>query len=350
MKLIIQIPCYNEEESLSYTLADIPKKIEGITDIKVLVIDDGSLDSTVDVAINGGVDYIVRHGKNRGLANAFSTGIETALRLGADIIVNTDADNQYQGKCISDIVKPILQGKAQIVVGVRPIELIEDFTLLKKYLQRIGSYFVRKFASVDIEDTTSGFRAYSREAAMSIVVVSSFTYTLETIIQAGRRRIPLTSVPIKVNRKMRESRLFHGIGQYVFRSIRDILFISTQVRPFRTFGIIGLISFAFGTLIGIRFLVLLYLAKGVFEVGGSGHSQSLILAAILLLFGCTSFLVGLLADQIGANRILLERIHAQLNRNFDYMPDSSKDGMKIFYLKKLPATSVVSEKAKDIGT
>jgi len=297
-----------------------------------MVVDDGSTDGTVNVAIQNGVDYVVRHRKNRGLANTFSTGIDAALSLGADIIVNTDGDNQYQGQCIPDLINPILNGEAEIVVGTRSIESIDDFSTIKKRLQRLGSYMVSRFAGINVPDTTSGFRAYTRRAAMSIVVVSKFTYTLETIIQAGRRQIPLVSVPIRTNRKTRESRLFRGVTQYVLRSIRDILLVFTQVRPLRTFGTIGAVSIAVGTIIGIRFLILLYLAGGNFQ-GGSGHVQSLILATIFLLFGATSLLVGLLADQIGANRILLEKIYAQNRANAFDASNLSQKNVNLVYRK-----------------
>jgi hypothetical protein len=218
------------------------------------------------------------------------------------------------------LVKPIIDGKSEIVIGARPIDEIDDFTTLKKKLQQVGSFMVSHFAGIDVPDTTSGFRAYTRKAATSICVVSNFTYTLETIIQAGRRRIPLTSVPIKTNKKTRESRLFRNSTQYVLRSIADMILISTQVRPLRTFGSIGFVSIFIGTVIGIRFLMLLNLAGGTF-LGQSGHVQSLILAAIFILFGSTSLLIGLVADQVGANRILLEKIYAQ-NREIAF--DKSK--------------------------
>lgn len=315
MKMIIQIPCYNEAKTLPITLASLPKKIEGVTDLKVMVINDGSLDDTVEIAIKNGVDYVVSHRKNRGLANTFSSGMEAALRLGADIIVNTDGDNQYQGHYIIDLIQPILNGEAEIVIGVRPIEEIEDFSKIKKRLQRLGSLIVSWLAGINVPDTTSGFRAYSRNAANSIAVISNFTYTLETIIQAGRRKIPLVSVPIKTNRKTRESHLFRGITQYIVRSIRDIILISTQVRPLKTFGTIGAISISIGFLIGLRFLLLSY-GTQAFTPGESGHVQSLILAAILIIFGGVSLLVGLLADQVGANRIMLEKILAQVQLEY----------------------------------
>lgn len=334
VKLIIQIPCYNEEKTLPATLADLPKQIEGITDMKVMVVDDGSSDRTVEIAIENGVDYVLQNRKNRGLANTFSSGIETALMLGADIIVNTDGDNQYQGRYIRDLIRPIVEGKSEIVIGARPIDQIDDFSLIKKKLQRFGSVMVSRFAGVEVPDATSGFRAYSRKAANSLAVVSTFTYTLETVIQAGRRHIPLVSIPVKTNKKTRESRLFRGSTQYVLRGLRDIILVSTQVRPLRTFGIIGGASVLIGTIIGIRFLVLLYLSGGNF-IGESGHVQSLILASVLILFGSTSFLVGLVADQIGANRILLEKIYAQVRLTAHSKPTPISEIPNLLFHKTL---------------
>jgi len=339
LKLVIQIPCYNEEDTLKETLADLPGKIAGISEIKILIIDDGSTDNTVQVAIDNGADYIIRNRQNRGLANTFSTGIEAALTLGADIIVNTDGDNQYQGKYITDLVKPIVEAKTEIVIGCRPIEDIDDFSKIKKKLQRFGSYMVSRFAGISIPDTTSGFRAYSRTAAMSMVVVSSFTYTLETIIQAGRRRIPVMSIPIETNRKTRESRLFKSSAQYVRRSMISMLLVSTQLRPLKTFSLIGGLSLFVGVLIGARFLISYYLQGGELA-GTSGHVQSLILAAVFLLFGSTSFLVGLIADQISANRVLLEEIYSQ-NRMLKYGGSVSINDVKnLIYCKVSNSASV----------
>ena len=311
MKLIVQIPCFNEEDTIEETLNDIPRDIEGFSEVKTLIIDDGSTDNTVAKAIDSGVDYIVQNRQNRGLAKTFNTGIESALMLGADVIVNTDGDNQYQGKYIKDLVAPIVDKKAEIVIGCRPIEDIDDFSWIKKKLQRLGSYTVSKFAGVNVEDTTSGFRAYSRKAALSLAVLSSFTYTLETIIQAGRRRMPIVSIPIKTNKKTRESRLFKSTAQYIFKSFWNILLVSTQVRPIKTFGTIGGVSTFLGVLLGLRFIILSYFNSGGVFYGEGGYVQSLILSAILILFGSTSFLVGLVADQISANRILLEEIYTQ---------------------------------------
>jgi glycosyltransferase involved in cell wall biosynthesis len=321
-KLIIQMPCYNEENTLEQTLKDLPTSIEGIDEIKTLVIDDGSTDKTAEVAKACGVDYIVRNPRNLGLAATYSVGIETSLKLGADIIVNTDGDNQYRGDCVKDLASPILDGKSEIVIGCRPIEEISDFSWLKKKLQRLGSYVVSQVAGISIPDTTSGFRAYSRKAAMSLMVVSSFTYTIETIIQAGRRRIPMVTVPIKTNKKTRDSVLFKSMRQYIVKSMSTIFLISTQVKPLRTFGIIGFLSLFAGFLLGLRFILIMVTTTDIGFDGQSGHVQSLILAAVFLLFGSTSFLVGLLADQIGANRILLEEIYTQ-NRSMAYEKSNS---------------------------
>lgn len=315
MKLIIMIPCFNESETLPLTLSLIPRQFLGVDTTEVLVVNDGSCDSTAKVAIDNGVDYIVSHKKNRGLANAFSTGLSACLSLNADIIVNTDADNQYDSSYIQDLISPIIANRADIVIGVRPIMEISEFSLLKKQLQRFGSIVVSKLAGIDVSDTTSGFRAYSRTAAQQLSVVSRFTYTLETLIQAGRRRIPLECVPIKTNSKSRDSRLFSSNFAYIVRSIRDMLLISTQIRPLYTFSIIGAISFFSGFLLGVRFVVLYLFAPETFYMQ-SGYVQSLLLGTILMLFGSTSFLVGLLADQIGANRILLEKVLAyQMKQN-----------------------------------
>lgn len=350
MRLIIQIPCYNEEGMIAKTLADLPKNIDGIDDIVVMVVDDGSIDNTVSIAIENGVDYVVKHKKNRGLANTFSTGIDTALQLGADIIVNTDGDNQYRGECIADLVKPIIEQESEIVIGERPIEEIDDFSSTKKYLQRMGSYVVSKFAGIKIPDTTSGFRAYSRKAAMSLTVVSSFTYTLETIIQAGRRRIPMMSVPIKTNKKTRESRLFNSSAGYIARSIRDIILISTQVKPIRIFGFIGGTSVLIGVILGLRFLGLLYSSGGDFY-GESGHVQSLILSAIFIIFGSTSFLVGLIADQVGANRIILEKIYEQNRINsYKNIVNSETDSNIIFTKTFIGDVLSESRKAQSAAT
>lgn len=302
MKLIIQIPCFNEEETLPITIHDIPKKIPGIREVEVLIIDDGSSDNTVETAKRLGVNHIVRFPKNRGLAEAFKAGIDACLKLGADIIVNTDADNQYKGSDIPKLITPILNGSYEMVIGDRKTDTIDHFSKTKKFFQRFGSSVVRKLSRTDVPDTTSGFRAYSRDAALKLNVVSEFTYTLETIIQAGHKKIAVGHVEIGTNGKLRESRLFKGIFNYMRRSAKTIIRIYTMYRPMRVFMTAGLISALIGTLIGIRFLFF------YFGGSGSGHIQSLILAAVLLIIGFQLGTLGLIADLISSNRKLLEDV------------------------------------------
>ncbi len=302
MKLIIQIPCYNEETTLPLTLADLPRKIDGIDSIEVLVIDDGSTDNTVKVARELGVNYIVSFPQNKGLAKVFNSGIDACLKLGADIIVNTDADNQYCGDDIEKLIRPILNGDAEIVIGDRNTGEIEHFSWVKKKLQRYGSWVVRHLSDTDIPDATSGFRAFSREAALQMNVVTRFTYTLETIIQAGKKNLAVSHVQIRTNEKLRESKLFKSNWQYIKRSVSTILRIYTMYEPFKMFTYIGGGFFLAGFLIGLRFLFY-YLF-----VSGAGHIQSLILAAVLLIVGFQIFVIGLLADIIGSNRQLIENI------------------------------------------
>jgi len=304
LKLIIQIPCLNEEETLQKTLEDLPKKLPGIDQIEILIIDDGSTDGTVKRAIELGVDHVLSFPNNKGLARAFSAGLHACIYLNADIIVNTDADNQYYGGGISKIVEPILKHKADMVIGCRPISEMSEFSFLKKCLQRLGSFIVRQLSNTDIADATSGFRAFSRYAALRINVVSQFSYTLESIIQAGSRSITIVGVSISVNPKTRESRLFKSNWQYIVKSISIMLRLSTQFRPAKTFSLVGGLSLVSGFLLGVRYL------NFFFTGSPSGHEQSSILSAILLLFGGFSFLAGLLADQIGANRQLIEEVIA----------------------------------------
>ncbi len=308
MKLIIQIPCYNEEKTLPVTLANIPRQVEGVDEVEILVIDDGSTDRTVEVAREHGADHIVRLTNNKGLAEAFMAGLDAALRLGADIIVNTDGDNQYNGADIARLIRPIVEGKADMVVGDRQIDTIEHFSPAKKTLQKLGSWVVRQVSGTDVPDATSGFRALSREAAMRMNVVSRFTYTLETIIQAGKKNIALTSVPVRTNEKLRESRLFGSMWGYIKRSVGTIFRIYAMYEPLRTFAIIGTLIFGSGAAIGVRFLYF-YLTGH-----GGGHVQSLILAAILSIVGFQVIMIGLLADLIGANRRLLEDALYRLKR------------------------------------
>lgn len=300
MKLIIQIPCLNEERTLPITLADLPKAIPGVDQIEVLVIDDGSSDRTVQVAREHGVDHIVRLTGRKGLATAFKTGLDVAAKLGADIIVNTDGDNQYSGACIPDLIKPILDGRADMVIGDRQVENVGHFSFIKKKLQRLGSWVVRQLSGTDIADTTSGFRAYSRDAALRVNVVSRFTYTLETIIQAGKKNIAITHVPVQTNGKLRESRLFRSIPSYIGRSISTIFRIYTMYEPLRIFSLIGTIIFVAGL---IRPVIFVY---DYFVTGGAGHIQSLILSAVLMMVGFLFFMMGVLADLISGHRQLTE--------------------------------------------
>lgn len=302
MKLFIQIPCYNEAETLPKTLADLPKEIDGIDEIELLVIDDGSTDDTAQVAREHGVHHLVRFNKNKGLAKGFMAGLDACLRLGADIIVNTDADNQYKGSCIKDLVQPILRGEADVVIGDRNTNDIEHFSWSKKKLQKLGSWVVRQVSDTNVPDATSGFRAWSREAALQMNIVSQFTYTLETIIQAGKKDLAITHVGIETNPKLRESRLFGSNWSYIKKSMSTIARIYAMYEPLKTFAYIGAIIFGAGFLVGLRF-IFFYLSGN-----GGGHIQSLILAAILLIVGFQVIIIGLLADVIGSNRQLIENV------------------------------------------
>jgi glycosyltransferase involved in cell wall biosynthesis len=300
MKLIVQIPCFNEETSLPLTLRDIPRTIEGIDKIEILVIDDGSTDRTAEIAKELGVDHIVKFTKNKGLARAFTSGIDASIKLGADIIVNTDADNQYKGEDIPKLIKPILEGKADIVVGDRRVNSIEHFSSTKKVLQSVGSWVVRKLSETDIPDTTSGFRAYSKDAALKLNIVSPFTYTLESIIQAGKKHMTIVHVPIRTNEKLRESRLFKSIPAYIKRSIITIIRMYTMFQPLKVFFYIGISLFSLGCLGILRFLYFFFAA------GGAGHIQSLIVSGVLIILGFMLLMIGLIADIISFNRQLIE--------------------------------------------
>ena len=302
MKLIIQIPCLNEAETLPETLKVLPRQVPGFTVVEWLVVDDGSQDKTAEVARALGVDHVVRHRRNKGLARAFITGLNECLRLGADVIVNTDADNQYEADDIPKLVAPILEGKADVVIGARPINTHKHFSLTKKLLQKVGSWVVRQVSHTDIPDTTSGFRALNREAAQRTMVFNEYTYTLETIIQAGHRKLAITSIPVRVNEVTRPSRLFRSIPAYVRQSMITIVRIYVIYRPFHFFGSIGLLFFLAGVLIGVRFMYY-YLTDG-----GSGHLQSLILMSVLLGMGFQTLLIAFVADLFAANRKMLEEI------------------------------------------
>jgi glycosyltransferase involved in cell wall biosynthesis len=302
MKLIIQIPCYNEAETLPRTIPEIPRQIEGVDSVEILVIDDGSRDGTSAVARSLGVDHIVRFPNHRGLASAFNAGIYSALTMGADIIVNTDADNQYNAGDIENLIRPIVHGEADVVIGDRNVDSIEHFSFFKRKLQRFGSWVVRQVSGTKIPDATSGFRAYSREAAMRVNILTEFTYTLETIISAGKKRMAIQHIPVRTNPKLRESRLFNNTWDYVKKSIVTIIRIYTHYEPLKIFFYIGSLVFGVGVIIGLRFLYYYFFGNS------QGHIQSLILAAVLLIVGFQIFLIGLVSDLIFGNRKILEEI------------------------------------------
>lgn len=306
MKLIIQIPCYNEAATLGVTLAALPRQVPGFDSVEWLIVDDGSKDATVEIAKSNGVDHIIRHTHNQGLARAFMTGLDTCLHLGADVIVNTDADNQYDANDIPALTSPILERRAEIVIGVRPIATIEHFSPAKKLLQRLGSWVVRVASKTNIPDAPSGFRAISRAAAQRLIVFNDYTYTLETIIQAGQKNMAITSVPIRVNENLRPSRLVKNVPSYIRRSIVTIVRIFIIYRPFRFFATIGIVLFCIGLLIGLRFL------WKYLDGEGEGHVQSLILAALLLGMGFQTLLIAFIADLLAANRKLLEDVRFRL--------------------------------------
>lgn len=305
MKLIIQIPCYNEAGTLPQTLASLPRRLPGIDVVEWLVIDDGSRDETAAVARAHGVDHIVHFPRNRGLAAAFMTGLQRSLELGADIIVNTDADNQYRAEGIPSLVQPILDNQADYVIGARPITNIAHFTWLKKRLQRLGSLVVRLASKTSVPDATSGFRAISREAAQGLQVFSQYTYTLETIIQAGQKGMRVTSVPILINPPTRPSRLMRTIPEYIFRSISTIVRVFVIYRPFRFFFISGSVFMAIGCILSLRFLWFYFQDK-------NGYIQSLIFAGIFCAMGFQTIMTGFVVDLLSVNRRILEDIQARL--------------------------------------
>lgn len=309
MKLIIQIPCFNEAETLPLTISDLPRQVPGFDEVEILVIDDGSTDGTAAVAREHGADHILQLRHNRGLAYAFNAGLERALILGADVIVNTDGDNQYRGEGITDLVCPILEGRAEMVVGDRRVDTIQHFSWTKKLLQKMGSWVVRWASGTDIPDSTSGFRAFSRDVALQLTVYSAHTYTLETIIQAGKKGIEITHVPIATNEELRESRLIRSIPGYVVSSAITILRILLMYEALRIFLTIGAVLFGFGTILVLRFLYYFLIGEG------QGHVQSLIIAAILIVLGFQTFLLGLLADLIAKNRRLNEEMAYRLRKS-----------------------------------
>ena len=299
-KLIIQIPCLNEAETLPGTLRDLPRSIPGIDLIEVLVIDDGSRDGTTEVARAHGVEHIVRFRRRKGLAAAFVAGVDAAVKLGADFIVNTDADNQYVGADIIKLIEPLVRGEADIVIGDRNIQAVGEMSWQKKRLQRIGSWVVRQVSGTQVPDTTSGFRAYTREAALRMTIVSEFSYTLESIIQAGKRRMAIAHVPVRTNPRVRPSRLFDSMFSYIKSSTATIVRIYAMYEPLKVFSYIGGTIFMLGAALVVRFLYY------YFTGAGRGHVQSLILSAVLMIVGFQVLLIGLVSDVISANRKLLE--------------------------------------------
>lgn len=305
-KLIIQIPCFNEEDALPATLAALPREVEGFDRVEWLVIDDGSTDRTAEVARERGCDHVVSLPRNQGLARAFTTGLDACLARGADVIVNTDADNQYRAEDIPALVAPVREGRAEIAIGERPIDDMVQYSLVKRLLHRLGNRVVRRASRTEVRDAPSGFRAMSRQAAQQLHVFSEYTYTLETLIQAGQKGMAIVSVPVRTNPPLRPSRLMRSVSGYVRRSVVTIVRIFMTYRPLLFFGVPGALSFGAGFLIGLRFLW--------FYLGGdgSGHVQSLILAALLMATGFAMGLAGLLADLVAVNRKLLESIDWRL--------------------------------------
>jgi glycosyltransferase involved in cell wall biosynthesis len=321
MKLVIQIPCLNEEASLPVTLLDLPKSLPGIECIEVLVIDDGSTDRTSEVARALGVQRIRRFTARRGLASAFAEGLRESLAMGADVIVNTDADNQYVGADIAKLVEPILARRADMVVGSRPIDAIGHFSPLKKTLQRLGSGVVRALSNTDVPDATSGFRAYSREAALRLTVLTSFTYTLETLIQASQKSIVIAHVPIRVNGKLRESRLFRGMGSYITRSLGTMARVYLLYQPLRFFLTLAALFMTAAFALFGRFLFLFFTTPGQ-----TGHVQSLVVAGVLGVLGALFVALGILADLSAMNRRLLEEIVVNTRRQGLLARPAARDG------------------------
>ena len=299
-KLIIQIPCLNEAATLPATLRDLPRQIPGIDAIEILVIDDGSKDDTANIAREHGVDHVIRFPRNRGLAAAFTAGIDASLKRGADFIVNTDADNQYAGADVPKLLAPLLAGEAEVAIGDRNISSLRHLPASRRALQHLGSWVVRQVSNTTVPDTTSGFRAFTREAALRITIVSEFSYTLESIIQSGKKRMAITHVPIATNPKTRESRLFDSVTSYIKKSAATIIRVYAMYEPLKIFTCIGSVLFGAGLLISLRFLY--FFLNGL----GQGHLQSLILSAVLMIVGFQVLLIGLVADVISGNRKLIE--------------------------------------------
>jgi glycosyltransferase involved in cell wall biosynthesis len=309
MKVMIQIPCLNEEENLPATLADLPVSIEGVDQIETLIIDDGSTDRTVEVAQECGVDHIVKLPRNKGLATGFQAGLDACLKLGADIVVNTDADNQYFGGDITKLVVPILEGRSEMVVGDRDIAAIDHFSPSKKSLQKVGSWAVRMLSDTEVTDATSGFRAYSREAALQLVVVDNFTYTLESLIQAGKTRVALSEVEVRTNPKTRESRLFGSTSTYVRRNGLAILRIYARYEPLKVFFTFGAISFVLAIASWMPFL-----SDWILTGNRDGHIQSLLLGAVLFIVSTQLFALGIIGDLLASQRVMTQRVFERVRR------------------------------------
>ena len=309
MKLIIQIPCLDEEATLPATIGDLPRQVEGFDSVELLVVDDGSTDRTVDVAREQGVDHIVRLTNNKGLAAAFQAGLDASLKLGADVIVNTDADNQYSGADVVKLVAPILAGEADMVVGDRRVDRIEHFSGSKKALQRLGSWVVRRLSGTEVTDATSGFRAYNREAALGLLVVDNFTYTLESVIQAGKMLVAVDQVEVETNPQTRESRLFGSTGSYVRRNGLSILRIYARYEPMRVFVTAGVIVAILALAAWMPFLI-----DWIFNGDNSGHIQSLILGAVLFIAAVQLFALGVIGDLLAGQRVMTQRVYERVRR------------------------------------
>ncbi|HEU5106060.1 MAG TPA: glycosyltransferase family 2 protein [Solirubrobacterales bacterium] len=309
MKLIIQIPCLNEEETLPQTVADLPREVPGIDEVEFLVVDDGSTDRTVEVARECGVEHIVRLTNNKGLAAGFQAGLDACLKLGADVVVNTDADNQYSGADVPKLVAPVVAGEADMVVGDRQVSQIDHFSGSKKGLQRLGSWVVRRLSGTDVSDATSGFRAYNREAALQLLVVDNFTYTLESLIQAGKMLIAVDEVEISTNPKTRESRLFASTGAYVRRNGPAILRIYARYEPLRAFATAGAVALFLAVCAWLPFLI-----DWIFNGDSTGHIQSLILGAVLFIAAMQLFALGVIGDLLAGQRVMTQRVFERVRR------------------------------------